>query len=103
MPCFSKIQTKLLDVASIEAAASQLGITVKKINANNIVLTKGYDTVTLSRLNEKEQFSAQGDTSLLDEMIPAYAKKQLVKFAKSKGYTVSQGNTGGEFVLTKYE
>ncbi len=103
MPCYSKIQTKLLDVASIEAAASQLGITVKKINVNNIVLTKGYETVTLSRLTEKEQFSAQGDTSLLDELIPVYARKQLVKFAKSRGYTVSQGNTSSEFVLTKYE
>ena len=103
MPCNTKIQTALLDVSSIEAAASQLGIKVTKHTANSLTLTRGYEEVTLFRRNDTEKFQAQGDTTILNELIPVYAKKQLVKFAKSKGYTISQGNSADEYVLTKYE
>ncbi len=103
MPCYSKIQTALLDVSSIEAAATQLGIKVVKHTANSLTLTRGYEEVTLFRRNAEEKFQAQGDTTLLSDFVPVYAKKQLVKFAKSKGYTVSQGSDQTEYILTKYE
>ncbi len=103
MPCYSKIQTVLLDVSSIEAAATQLGMKVQKHAPNSLTVTRGYESVTLFRTKSEDRFQAQGDTSLLTDLVPVYAKKQLVKFAKSKGYTISQGSDATEYILTKYE
>ncbi len=103
MPCYSKIQTALLDVSSIEAAATQLGMKVAKHTPNSLTVSRGYEAVTLFRTKSEDRFQAQGDTSLLTDLIPVYAKKQLVKFAKSKGYTISQGSDSTEYILTKYE
>ncbi len=103
MPCYTKVQTLLLDISSIEAAADQLGITVVKHSATYLTLKRGSQMMELTRENDKAKFQATGATEMLDELLPTYAKKQLVKFAKSKGYTVSQGGDASEFVLTKYE
>ncbi len=107
MPCYTKVQTNLIDTPTIEAAAAKLGINVRKINENTLVLSRNGSTVTLSRANNEMKFDAENGTgdyrSLLADLTPTYAQKMLVKFAKSKGYTVVAGAQPGEYQLVKYE
>lgn len=105
MPCNSKIQTVLIDIAVIEAAAKVLGITVTKRTVNSYTLKRGNEQVGIERTREGEKFSTtaySGETTLLKELVPAYAKERVKAFAKSKGYTLSAGSKAGEYVLTKY-
>lgn len=105
MPCNSKIQTVLIDIAVIEAAAKALGITITKRTANSYTLKRGNEQVGIERPREGEKFTTalySGETSLLKELVTAYAKERVKQFAKSKGYTLSAGSKSGEFVLTKY-
>ena len=106
MPCNSKIQTVLLDLATIEAAANALGIQVIKHTPNSYTLKSKTESVTIERLPGRRKFtttyfSAQGD--LLKTLVPEYAKQRIKAWGKSKGYTLATDSTNPrKFVLTKY-
>lgn len=105
MPCYSLIETVLIDLKTIEAAALALGITVIKRTPNSYTLRKGAEQVGIERTREGAKFStsyASSEGNLLKSLIPAYAKERVKQFAKSKGYTVSAGSKPNTFVLTKY-
>jgi len=105
MPCYSTIQTVLLDLVAIEAAAKSLGISVTRHTPNSYTLRKGNESVTITRTREGEKFTtsyASGETSLLKSIIPAYAKERVKQFARSKGYVVSATGKPGQYALTKY-
>lgn len=106
MPCYSSIQTELKDLLSVMEAASKFGYAVQKINDNTVTIRSNNGSITLVRDNAKDKFrssSKSGDyETILDKLIPAYAKVQLIKFAKAKGYTISQGDTAQDFNLVKY-
>ena len=105
MPCYSTIQTLLIDLAAIEAAAKALGITVTRRTENSYTLKRGSEQIGIERPRAGEKFqtsaySAEG--KLMQDLLPAYAKERAKQFAKSKGYTLSAGSKAGEYVLTKY-
>lgn len=105
MPCFSKTETVLIELTVIQSVAKALGIEVIRRTANSYTLKRGTEQVGIERVREGEKFSTalySGETSLLKELIPAYAKERVKQFAKSKGYTLSAGQKSGEYVLTKY-
>ncbi len=107
MPCYTKVQTQLLDIASIEAAASKLGISLKRYSDNFLRLSTAEGEIELSRDRNTDKFTGQSGygnyEQILQQLIPAYARVQLQKFAKARGYTISQVNDATEFVLSKYE
>ncbi len=107
MPCYTKVQTQLLDIASIEAAAGKLGITVRKYNENFLRLSTSEGEIELTRDRNTDKFTGQNGygkyEAILQQLVPAYAKIQLQKFARAKGYTISQGNDASEYILSKYE
>jgi len=109
MPCYTRVQTLLIDLKIIEQAASALGMTVTKRTANSYTLRKGNEYVTLERTKEGEKFytsTYSGSDGFLENIIQpltlAYAKERVKQFAKSKGYTVSAGSKPNAYVLTKY-
>ena len=105
MPCYSKIQTVLLDLKVIEAASATLGISVIKRTANSYTLRRGREQVTIERTREGERFTtsyASSEGDLLKSLVPAYAKERVKQFARSKGYTVAAGSKPGKFILSKY-
>lgn len=109
MPCFSRIQTVLIDLLTIEAAAKTLGIQVLKRTPNSYTLKKGSEQVNIERTREGEKFttsmysgSDNFQTTILQPITMEYAKERVRKFAKSKGYNLSAGTQTGEYILTKY-
>jgi hypothetical protein len=105
MPCYSKIQTILIDLTTIEAAVKSLGIQITKRTPNLFILKRGDEQVEISRTREGERFTtsyASSEGELMKTIVPAYAKERVKQFARSKGYTVSAGTKPGQFVLTKY-
>lgn len=106
MPCYSSIETELKDIASIVEAAKKLDFATRKISENAIEITSKHGRITLVRDDAKGKFRSStksGDyETILDELIPVYAKVQLVKFAKANGYTISQGDTPQDFNLVRY-
>lgn len=101
MPCYSTIQTNLVDADALKDLGDAFG--VKAYSENQVVIHKGYATLTLRRSAKTEKFSANGDTSILDEVVSAYAKSKVKAFAKKYNYTVTRGNAANEFVLTSYK
>ena len=109
MPCFTKIQTLLIDLAIIEQTAAALGITVTKRTANSFTLRKGDQHLNIERTREGEKFyvapysASNGfEAGILQPLTQGYAKERVKQFAKSKGYTVSAGSKPNTYVLTKY-
>ena len=114
MPCYSSIQTDLIDIATIEKVAPGLGITVTRRNSNRYILGKtdarGRTEVEIRREKEGEKFSTVPGTQygnieddLITPLTQAYAKDKIKTFAAKRGYTVSAGNKPGEYVLTSYK
>lgn len=110
MPCYVNIQTVITDLDSLEKAAAELGITVEKHSANLITLRKGSDYIKLERQAGSKKFdtvrysgSNNWPETILNPLLPAYAKKQIKKFAARKGMTVSAGAKQGQYVLTSYK
>lgn len=109
MPCYSKIQTVLIDLKTIEAAAAKLGITISKRTANRFTLKKDGEHIDIERASEGEKFSTMtysGSGNWPDEIITPltleYARARVKDFAQKKGYTLSAGTKAGELVLTSY-
>lgn len=103
MPCYSQIETVLIDIATIEKAAALLGITVSRRNANSYVLQKGSERIIIDRTGEGEKFyTSASQNGIIKPLSQAYAKEMIKAFAKKKGYVVSAGSKPGEIILTQY-
>lgn len=110
MPCFSKMQTVLIDLPTIEKAAEALGFKVEKRTANSFTLRKGNEYITIEREKEGGKFSTKpysGSNNWPDEilapLIKSYARETIKTYYKSKGYTMSAGATQDELVFTSYK
>jgi hypothetical protein len=110
MPCYSNIKTVMLDIATIEQVAAELGIKVEKRNANSYTLRKDREYITIERDALDQPFHTRAysgsnawDTQIMDPMLPAYAKAQIKKVMKAKGYTVASGSKPNELVFTSYK
>jgi hypothetical protein len=99
MPCYTKVPTKLIFAVDVEASAKKLGFEVKKVGSNTFVLTKNYESITLTKNTGEETYTASGDIYLLPEIAKEYALTQVKKFAKKKGYTVTFDQKSGDYVL----
>jgi hypothetical protein len=109
MPCYSNIQTVLLEMKSIEAAAALLGIKIEKRTANAYTLRKGNEYITIQRSADGQKFetkaysgSGKWDTEIMQPLVKAYAKEQIKVFAKKSGYTLSAGSQPDTYVLTSF-
>lgn len=109
MPCFTKIQTKLILLATIQAAAEKLGITVERRNANSYTLRNGREVITIERNAEGESFSIRPmsgsnnwQESIIKPLTVEYTKETVKAYYKSKGYTASAGQKPNQVVFTKY-
>lgn len=109
MPCFTKIKTKLILLATIQAAAEKLGMKVERRNANSYILRKGDEFVTIERTAEGEPFfvkpySGSGDwvNQVLNPLTVEYTKQTVKAYYKKKGYTVGAGSKPNQLVFTKY-
>ena len=107
MPCFTRIQTKLILLATIQAAAEKLGISVERHNANAYTLRKGCETITIERTAEGEAFSIMSGSnnwqeSIIKPLTVEYTRETVKAYYKSKGYTASSGQKPNEIIFTKY-
>lgn len=107
MPCFSTIQTVLIDLAALQKAADNLGMQLIKRNADTYTLSKGAVSAYLQRSGEGQKFTASNasynfNSEVLRPISQEYAKVRIKEFAKKKGYTVSAGSKPGEVILTQY-
>lgn len=108
MPCYSKIETVLIDLKAIEQAAKETGITVERIG-NRIRLSKGLEHLSLERTQENDRFhvvpysgSDNWPTEITDPLSSAYAKTMIKTWAQKNNYQFSAGKGQGEYVLTQY-
>lgn len=108
MPCFSVIQTKLIDLPTIQKAAKDIGAKIIAQSPNNIVLEKGDLLIALDRPREGENYrlmparSSWNYEALLDELTVSYAKTTMKQWAQKNGYTFSVGKNPGEYELVQY-
>ncbi len=108
MPCYSIIQTKLIDLVMIQKAVNEIGAKVTSLTPNNIVIEKGGKRIALERPRENENYSlifrrsSSDYNELLDSLTVSYAKNTLKAWAKKSGYTFSAGSKPGEYVMTQY-
>jgi len=109
MPCFTKIQTKLILLATIKAAAEKLGISVERRNANSYTLLKGNEFITIERTAEGEPFfvkpfsgTSSWNAEILKPLTVEYTKETVKAYYKSKGYTTSAGQKPNQLIFTKY-
>ena len=109
MPCYSRIETILIDLKTIEAAAQTLGIQVIRRTNNSFTLKRGNEHIGIERLREGEKFYASplSGTSnyteqILKPLTQAYAKERVKAYYKGKGYTVAAGSKPNSLVFTKY-
>lgn len=109
MPCYSKVQTVLIDISSIEEAAKTIGMTVTKDTANKYTLRRGNDYISIERTREGEKFSTvamSGSNGYMENIVKpltvAYARERVKKYYRSKGYTVAAGSKPNQLTFTKY-
>ena len=108
MPCYSRIQTKLIDLVTIQKAVKEIGAKIIAQSPNNIVVEKGDKRIVLERSREGENYTLMTSSSscdydgLLDELTKSYAKTTLKTWAQKNGYQFSAGKKPGEYVMTQY-
>lgn len=108
MPCYSTVQTQLIDLPAIDRAAAALGLKVERKSVNEVKLTSrdGSASLTLIRNRPADKFSfssyaATGDYDgqIVRPLIQGYAKEQLKVFARKNGYTLAPGKKPGQYEL----
>ena len=109
MPCFTRIETKLIVLATIMAAAEKLGIKVERRNANTYTLSKGKEVITIGRDAEGEPFfvrpysgTNEWKAEIIKPLTVEYTKETVRKYYKGQGYTASAGQKPNQIVFTKY-
>jgi hypothetical protein len=108
MPCYSAIQTNMIEIKSIMAAAQALGITITKVNENRYTLRKDHYTyIDIERSRPGAKFntvaySGSGDFAgeIISPLLPVYAKEQIKVWSKKNGYLLSPDKNPNEYVLT---
>lgn len=107
MPCYSSVQTVILDTESLKKACLTLDIGLERHTDNRYTLRKAGEFITIERSQPGSKFqtvaysgSTGFDTAIINPLVQEYAKVQLKKFAQKKGYVVSPGKATGEYVLT---
>lgn len=108
MPCWTKTETKLLDIATVQSAADALGITVEKVTNNRFILRKGNEYITIERAYENEPFftkalsgSSAWDTEIMQPLTVEYTTQKVVGYYESQGYTYQQ-DEAGKLIFTRY-
>ena len=110
MPCYSTIQTQMIDLQTIERAANALGMKVSRVNENKLTLTSksGRASLTLSRNRKEDKFTynpylngTEGDyeAEILTPLVQGYAKETLKAWGRKNGYTLAMGKKPGEYEL----
>lgn len=109
MPCFTRIKTKLILLATIQAAAEKLGISVERRNANLYTLRNGREYITIERTAEGEAFTIRPmsgtnnwQETIINPLTVEYTKETVKAYYKSKGYTTSAGQKPNQLIFTKY-
>lgn len=107
MPCYSRIQTILIEIDTIMDAARKLGIEVERVDENYLRLIKGGSSMTLERQPGEKQFYTRilfgsQNESILQPLTAEYAKTQVKRFAAKRGYQFSVDPKTKEYVLTSY-
>lgn len=108
MPCYSRIQTKLIDLVTIQKAVKEIGAKIIAQSPNNIVIEKGDKRIALERSREGENYNLMTSRSswdydeMLGELTKSYAKTTLKTWAQKNGYQFSAGKKSGEYVMTQY-
>jgi len=109
MPCFTRIQTKLINLETIKLAAEKLGISIERRNANAYSLRNGREVITIERNAEGEAFairpmsgSNNWQESIIKPLTVEYTKETVKAYYKSKGYTTSAGQKPNQLIFTKY-
>ena len=108
MPCYSVVQTKLINLPIIQQAVKEIGAKVTALSPNNIVIEKGDKRLALERSREGETYRLMTNRSswdyeeLLESLTVSYAKNTLKAWAKKSGYTFSAGSKPGDYVMTQY-
>lgn len=86
MPCYSVIQkTKMVSADHLMAAGEALGLNVRKISDNQIVV----GGMVFSRSRSDVPFNVEGDTDNLVAVQRKYAEAGVRAWSKARGYTVS--------------
>lgn len=108
MPCYSNIQTKLIDRLMIEKAVKEIGAKIIAQSPNNLVIEKNDKRISLDRAREGENYrlmtsrSSWDYSTLLEELTISYAKTTMKQWAQKNGYTFSAGAKPGEYTMTQY-
>ena len=108
MPCYSIIQTKLIDLPTIQKAVKEIGAKITAMSPNNIVIEKDGVHISLDRAREGGNYylmpgrSSVGYDNMLESLTVSYAKVTLKTWAQKSGYTFSAGKNPGEYVMTQY-
>lgn len=109
MPCYSVIQTKLIDRLMIEKAVKEIGAKIIAQSPNNLVIEKDGKQISLDRAHEGENYrlmtnrSSSGYEEILNSLTVSYAKTTLKTWAQKTGYTFSAGTKPGEYIMTQYK
>lgn len=108
MPCWTKTETKLLDLATLQSAADALGITVEKVTNNRYVLRKGNDYITIEREYTYSPFftkalsgSNSWDTEIMQPLTVEYTTQKVIAVYEAEGYTF-QKEPDGKLIFTRY-
>ncbi len=109
MPCFTQIETKLILLETIIAAAEKLGIKVERRNANSYTLRKGDEFIVIERTAEGQPFfvkpysgSNAWNEQILKPLTVEYTKETVKAYYKKQGYTVGAGSKPNQLIFTKY-
>ena len=99
MPCFSTIQTVLIDLAALQKAADNLGMQLIKRNADTYTLSKGTVSAYLQRSGEGQKFTASNasynfNSEVLRPISQEYAKVTQSQPAPSQARSFSPNIRG---------
>jgi hypothetical protein len=110
MPCYSNIQTVLIDLDVVKSVAESMGISVIMKRPNRYTLKTGREHIDIERTEAGQKFntvafsgSDNWENEILQPLVMGYAKAQLKAFAKKSGYTLSAGSKSGEYIFTSYK
>lgn len=105
MPCYSNIETVLMRIEFIEAAANLLDLTFEQINENRLVIKNPETVVILERAQTDGKFSVMVGASsynygsVINPLVMKYAEQVVEDFALTNGYIVTQGESPNQLQL----
>lgn len=107
MPCYSRITTKLTDLAAVKTAAEQLGYRVNQSGNVLYISGEGANSLSVFTIHGQKELDARapgyGDTQALTKITKQYAVNKVKAIAQKKGFMVSKGNKPNQYVLTSFK